>query len=739
MVLMAPRSLKPHARSLLGFLVLSAVLLASLYLIGEATQNSARFGRLYSYLLGLNLLGLVLMVVLILVNLYRTVDEYRRQMPGSRLKARLVLVFVLLALAPVGLVYYFSVQFLQHSIDSWFDVRIDEALTDALQLSQASLDLHMREALKQTEDMAGEFSDTTEPLLATTLNQLRSRSRADELSLLTERGHVIASSIGDTVRIVPDRPPEPVLLQVKQGHTYAGLDIIRGAGLNIRIVVPLAKTLPTGGARALQALFPIPERINTLADNVQSEYAQYRELAYLRKPLKFTFILTLSLVLLLGVLIAVWAAFFAARRLVAPIGDLALGTRAVAEGNFDTQIPVTSRDDLGFLVQSFNDMTRQLARARDEAHRSQQQLEMERAYLEAVLTHLSSGVLTIDRNNTLRTANAAASHILGVALINAIGESVDVLGVRHSHLMPLTEALLPQMSRGVQEWGAEVVLFGGQRQVLLCRGAPLPGVGEMPAGHVIVFDDVTALVQAQRDAAWSEVARRLAHEIKNPLTPIQLSAERLRHKYLKRMDPSDAELLDRLTHTIIQQVKGMKEMVNAFSEYARGPQQQAQPVNLNDLLQEVLDLYQGATTEFVTDLDKGLPAIQADPGRLRQVLHNLVKNALEALESASRPRVEVRTQCAAGPQCTFVEMRIQDNGPGFPEDILGHVFEPYVSTKPKGSGLGLAIVKKIVEDQGGVLWAENLTGGGARVVIRFAVKTPDREHERRGESEEEIR
>jgi two-component system, NtrC family, nitrogen regulation sensor histidine kinase NtrY len=721
---MATAILKPSARSFAAVAAVTVLLLTALYLMSDATQNSAHFGRLYSYLLVLNVLGLVLLLALITRNLLQLWSRYRRRAAGSRLTVRLVITFISLAIAPLSVVYYFSLQFLQRGIDSWFDVRVESALKDALELGRSALDTRMREALKQTEAMAAELEDVPDNSATLTLDELRGRSEAYELTLLTERGRVIASSSAEPAHIVPSRPHETVLLQLRQGHTYAGLDLLSEAGLQVRVVVPIPGPQPGPESRIMQALFPVPERTNTLADSVQSAYAHYKELAYLRQPLKFSFILTLSLVLLLSLLAAVWAAIFAARRLVAPIGDLAQATRAVAAGNYDTRLPVTSKDDLGFLVQSFNEMTRDLALARDEAKRSHQQEERQRAYLEAILAHLSSGVLTVDTDHVIRTVNAAAGQILDVTLADHTGVSLEDLIAANPHLQPLAEVVFPHLAGAAQDWRAEVSLFGGQRQVLMCRGSPLPGVAEMPAGHVIVFDDVTTLIQVQRNAAWGEVARRLAHEIKNPLTPIQLSAERLRHKYLKQMPRQDSEVLDRLTHTIIQQVMVMKEMVNAFSEYARSPQIQMQHLSLNTLVNEVLDLYRGHETsvQLETRLEPNLPAIEADPGRLRQLLHNLIKNSLEAVEHREPGTLSVTSRCVAGPHCPFVELRVEDNGPGIPSSILGHLFEPYVTTKPKGSGLGLAIVKKIVEEHGGTIWAENLAGGGASVVIRFAIK-----------------
>jgi PAS domain S-box-containing protein len=434
--------------------------------------------------------------------------------------------------------------------------------------------------------------------------------------------------------------------------------------------------------------------------------------------------LTLSLVLLLSLLTAVWAAFYAARRLVAPIRTLAIGTRAVANGDYSRRLPLPSHDEFGVLVQSFNDMTSKIALAQEQARYSQQQVESQRAYLEAVLERLSSGVLALDGQQVLRTANAAAGHILGVELNEMIGRPLSALAEHHSHLAQFVKALSGPLAEGQQEWREEITLFGaGGRQVLICGGASLPGITESGSGYVVVFEDVTTLIQAQRDAAWAEMARRLAHEIKNPLTPIRLSAERLRHKYLKTMVPAEADLLDRSTHTIIQQVEAMQEMVKAFSEYARAPKLERRSLDLNVLINEVLDLYRDhVPVQWELRLQTGLPAVEADVGRFRQLLHNLFKNALEALAERNDGRITISTQCVEESGFTLVELRIDDNGPGFPAALLGRLFEPYVTTKPKGTGLGLAIVKKIVDEHGGMIVAEN-TPDGACVVIRLPLET----------------
>ncbi|HKK14204.1 MAG TPA: ATP-binding protein [Gammaproteobacteria bacterium] len=724
---MAAQRVRRTRWGLLAMVALFVLLLVSLSFMSDATHNSERFGQLYSWLLLVNALGLVVLTALIGANLYWLVSQYRTRAAGARLTGRLVVMFVVLAVLPVSVVYYFSLQFLHRGIDSWFDVRIEKALGDSLELSRAAFDVRLRERLTLTERLADQISETPPAVAPLNLYDLRVRSGASELTLLGGNGRIIASSSVDPADIVPNRPAEEVMLQARRGQPYVGLDPVGDSGLYVRAVVPVSPETPVGEPRLLQALYRVPDRLNKLADSVQSAFARYKELAYLRKPLKYSYTLTLSLVLLLSLLSAVWAAFYSARRLVAPIRELAEGTRAVAEGDYDKQLPVSSEDELGFLVRSFNSMTRRIARARDQARRSQQQVEGQRAYLETVLGSLSSGVMSLSRDLKLRTVNGAASHILGVDLRDSLGEGLAGLKQHHPFLDAFLDSAALHAHAGDREWHEEIALFGARgRQVLLCRGTALPGEGVRPGGMVLVFDDVTALIQAQRDAAWGEVARRLAHEIKNPLTPIQLSAERLRHKYLANSTLKDAEVLDRATHTIVQQVEAMKEMVNAFTEYARAPQIQRRPVELNALILEVLELYRDHVPglHIESELDGHNPRVEADAGRLRQLLHNLFKNAQEATAGQPDARVQVATRCVDELHSGYVELSVQDNGPGFPDGLLDQLFEPYVTTKARGTGLGLAIVKKIVEEHGGVIEARNLRPTGARIRIRLRTIEP---------------
>lgn len=696
------------------------LLLFSLYLMSGVTEGSATFSQLYVVLLALNVLALLILLGLIVTNLSRLLRQYRQNSPGSRMTLRLVVMFVVLSIAPVTVVYYFSLDFLHRGIDSWFDVKVEQALEDSLELSRNALDVRTRELVRLTEQLVTELSLDANSLNALSLNTMRERTEATELALFDSRGHILITSFSASSKLVPSLLNDAMRMRLNQGETYIGLDPFHYDNLHMRVAMPFQTNQQLADHHILQAMFPLPAHMSTLAENVQQAYTQYKELAYLRQPLKYTFTLTLSLVLMLSILSAVLAAFFYARRLVAPIRELAEGTRAVADGEYGKILTRTHNDELGFLVNSFNEMTRRLAQARDEARDSQERLQEQHAYLQTLLARLTSGVITIDADGIIHTANDAANTILGADLERMIGRHVEGM-VRHaSHLQHFIDALIPHLKTSHKEWREEITLSGiDGRRNLFCSGSPLPPVSGQSQGQVIVFDDITKLLQAQKDAAWGEVARRLAHEIKNPLTPIQLSAERLRHKYIDTMSPKDAEVLDRSTHTIVQQVETLKEMVKAFSEYAHTPKLVLSSVDLNGMINEVLDLYHGqAGLSIHTALDDKAPHIEADAGRIRQLLLNLLKNALEAGDKTDL-RLQISTRCLHDDGYRSVELCVNDNGFGIEAGMQAQIFDPYVTTKPKGSGLGLAIVKKIVEEHGGQIHAQNAPQGGASFIIRL--------------------
>ena len=694
--------------------------LVALYLLASAAQNSAGFERWMPWILLINISGLLTLLVLLAGKLTRLVRDYRRHVPGSRMKGRTVAIFSALAVAPILVVYYFSLQFINRGIDSWFELEVSQGLKDTRELSHAALEVRVREFLQHTQAVAHSLSAISGLELIGTLDRERRDSTALEFTIVGAQAQILATSSDRPMDTLPVPATDEMMLQLRRGRPYVSLDTDSVGGYLIRAAAPLDAS--SGGARVLIALYPVPQQLGQLADTVQRSYTQYASLVQLRGPLKSTFVLILTFVVLMSLIAAVYGAFFAAQRLVQPVQDLIAGTRAVAKGNYDTKLPLPSRDELGFLVTSFNDMTKRLGRAREETRRSQQAVEAERAGLAVILARLSTGVVSLEADLTVRTANQAASAILGVDLEAAVGRRFDESISDATLFTQFLAALKSHLGAEDLDWRSQVELVADSgKRVLMCACTALPNdLGRAP-GVVLVFDDITTLLQAQRDAAWGEVARRLAHEIKNPLTPIQLSAERMRRKFLGSMNAQDAQILERATHTIVAQVDAMKQMVNAFSEYARAPDMHFSPFDLNQLITEVAELYraQDSSADLKLLLDPQLPPISADRMRIRQILNNLVTNSLEALEGRAGPCIEIETHVAEeGPKhIASVAIVVTDNGPGFQRDLIGTVFDPYVTSKPKGTGLGLAIVKKIVEEHGGRIEADNRRSGGARVRI----------------------
>jgi nitrogen fixation/metabolism regulation signal transduction histidine kinase len=694
--------------------------LVALYMLATAAQNSARFEKWMPWILLINISGLLTLFVLLAGKLSQLVRDYRRHVPGSRLKGRTVAIFSALAVAPILVVYYFSLQFINRGIDSWFELEVSQGLKDTRELSHAALEVRVREFLQHTQVVARTLSASSDLELVGTLDRERRDSTALEFTIVGAQAQILATSSDRPMDTLPVPATDEMMLQLRRGRPYVSLDTDSVGGYLIRAAAPLDAS--SGSARVLIALYPVPQQLSQLADTVQRSYTQYANLVQLRRPLKSTFVLILTFVVLMSLIAAVYGAFFAAQRLVQPVQDLIAGTRAVAKGNYDTKLPLPSRDELGFLVTSFNDMTKRLARAREETRRSQQAVEAERAGLAVILARLSTGVVSLEANLTVRTANQAASAILGVDLEAAVGKPFDESISDSTLFTQFLAALKSHLGAEDLDWREQLELLSDSgKRVLVCACTALPNdLGGAP-GVVLVFDDITTLLQAQRDAAWGEVARRLAHEIKNPLTPIQLSAERMRRKFLGQMNAQDAQILERATHTIVAQVDAMKQMVNAFSEYARAPDMHFSRFDLNQLITEVADLYrvQDSSADVKLLLDPHLPAISADRMRIRQILNNLVTNSLEALEGRPGACIEIETHVAEeGPkQVASVAIVVTDNGPGFHRDLIGTVFDPYVTSKPKGTGLGLAIVKKIVEEHGGRIEADNQRSGGARVRI----------------------
>jgi nitrogen fixation/metabolism regulation signal transduction histidine kinase len=634
---------------------------------------------------------------------------------GSKLTFRLMLWFGLVALLPATVVFGASVFFLNRSIETWFDVRVDNALGAGVNLGQAALDDLLIDLTKKTERMALSLSDEGAGSTITKLSTLREQATVNEATLFDDKGGVVATAAGEKAGLLPEIPDRAILWQVLQEKAYSRVDDLPGKGLVMRVLVPVYSTSFAGETRVLQVLQAVPPSLASDAEAVQSAYRDYQEIAASRLGLKRMYGVALTLTLLLALLLTIALAYLLSERLGAPLRTLVRGTRAVAQGDFSQMKAVKSRDELGALIQSFNNMTRQLSEARGEAERNHLQTEQAKAYLESVLANLSSGVVALDHKFRVRAINDVAARILETRIENLSGRPLVEWGEPDTPLRKFGEEATERfVAAEGKDWQAQLEFArAGHMQILRARGSKLPE--EVQRGYTLVFDDVTKLIRAERDAAWGEVARRLAHEIKNPLTPIQLSAERLSLKLKDKLIGGDADMLTRATDTIINQVGAMKGMVDAFASYARMPRAQIAPMDLNALVREVLTLYDSPGIQ--PQLAPDLPLVAGDATLMRQVIHNLLQNAQDALAGQAGGRIGIRTEAADD----SVRLTIADNGPGFPDNMMSRMFEPYATTKPKGTGLGLPIVKKIVEELQGSIRVENPASGGACVCVSLPV------------------
>jgi nitrogen fixation/metabolism regulation signal transduction histidine kinase len=692
------------------FMALAAV---TLFLLATAAANTTRFAEQYPLLLSLN--GAIALVLAGLVGyqLYILRRKLRSRVFGSKLTLRLVALFALMGIVPGALIYAVSVQFLAKSIESWFEVRIDKALEGGLNLGRNALEGMLKDLTVKADAVALALSVKPPSEHAAMLNALREQSGVREASLYTQRGKLIAYSGNERAGISPEPPGAPAMRKLRSQQTHAAIESVGDRGLYLRVIAPVNVLTLTEEARAVQLLQPVPEDLARDAESVRSGYEEYQELLLARRGLKRLYGITLTLTLLLALLSALAASFLLSDRLSAPLNVLVEGTRAVAQGDFSPRAAENSHDELGMLMRSFNSMTVQLADARGQAQRKEAELAHAKAHLETLLANLSAGVLAFDDNLRLYSANRSAHEILRLDCAPLIGRELGAWDALDPSLAPLTHAIrsaFTAVEGGQWERQVEREARDGT-QVLLLRGTQLPSGAE--TGYVVVFDDVTHLLQAQRDAAWAEVARRLAHEIKNPLTPIQLSAERVELKLASKLADADAEMLTRSTRTIVNQVAALKRMVDAFSEYARTPEPAMHELHMDALLREVLTLYESLGSRIALELPPAVPAIIGDAAQLRQVIHNLLQNAQDALTDTREPRIVVAMETRGD----SVRFSVTDNGAGFPEHLMKRAFEPYVTTKPKGTGLGLVIVKKIVEEHGGEVSIANVSPRGARVTI----------------------
>jgi nitrogen fixation/metabolism regulation signal transduction histidine kinase len=688
-----------------------------LFLLASASSNTtALFSRYYWQLFGLNALLTTLLFVTLIVQLYKLRQKVKDRVFGSRLTLRLTMTFALVAVLPGLLIYVLSVQFLTRSIDTWFDVRVDTALERGLNLGHSAIDYSLQDLERRGRMVAQEINLSGNDMsIFAKLAHLREQFNVQEMTLFTLEGKVVATLASDPHK---SSPSYPSLTQLRQAEykSFAALETDAQQKLLMRVIVPIHISTIGEPGKVLQLIQPVPEKLAADAEVVDQVRNDYKQLSSSRNGLKGIYSLTLTMALLMLMLGVFVLAIYLSDKLSAPLSLLAAGTRAVGQGDFSQQQPVVSRDELGILTHSFNRMTRQLADARVSLERNQAEQATAKAYLETILGNMTAGVLSFDEAWNLRSYNESAVYILRHDLETLTNTPLPQWEKVIPELSPLCHIIQQGFSDlEAQHWQRQIELNNTQHsRVLLVHCARLQKqhAEDMNSGYVMVFDDITRLIAAQRDAAWGEVARRLAHEIKNPLTPIQLAAERLEHKLKDKLSENDATFLTRGTTTIVNQVAALKNMVDAFKEYARQPSSKVQAVDFHTILKEVLVLYENIPLS-VELADSEPMMIMGDATLLRQVIHNLLQNAQDAVAETAHPLITIKTKRE---KHAFI-LCVSDNGSGFPDTILPRIFEPYATSKAKGTGLGLAIIKKIVEEHHGRIHVGNQPQGGAFIRV----------------------
>lgn len=692
-----------------------------LFLLSKASSSSEFIsGNSYTIVLILSIVFILSLIAIIANQIKKLFGNIKKDVIGSRLSMRLVISFSLMAVIPGLIVYLVSVNFLTRSIESWFNVKVESALDGGLKLGQKALDIMLTDLELKAERMALTLSSMPATSQYGALSDLREKSGVQDATIISDQGKIIAVSSNDAESFLPALP---TLIQLKQADNkvYGKIEPITNKGLYLRVLAPINGTAVSNERLILQILQPVPDSLSTIAESVQAVFQDYQKLSYSRDSLKVIFSITLTLVLMLAILTAVAIGFLLSRKLSEPLALLAEGTKKIAKGNFKTMLPEKGKDELGVLVRSFNSMTRQLDQATQTSENNQIRLESARSYLETVLAHLSSGVIVINDAMEIKSFNIAASKILQVDLSKNKDKLITSISIKNKSLKDFVAGIQEEIKISDKKKQAEIIKqfeikYEKNNQVLLLQITPLPQ--NKLNNYVLMIDDITMMIQAQRDAAWSEVARRLAHEIKNPLTPIQLSAERIKHKLEAKLNKDDTDVLNKAVATIVNQVDAMKTMVNEFSEYARAPKLNLELTDINKFIKEISHLFENSGIKISTKLSKDLPEIKVDVNMMRQVLINLIQNAQDAMTNNTKnPIIQINTN----KQKNYIALSIEDNGPGFSMDILKKAFEPYVTTKSHGTGLGLAIVKKIIEEHEGVITIENVKSGGAVINIQLPI------------------
>ncbi len=700
-------------------LVLSVIVVLLSYVLILATGNGSKLSDYYWWFFGFNVLLLATLSFLACRQFWLLYQDNRKRVFGAKITRRLVVMFAVVAIVPGFFVFAVSAQFISYSINSWFGDETTEALERGMQLSQTTLDTTLMQQLKLSRAAEIEFisrhalNNQVDDSLAALPENMRKHFKQVGLYKLPNWQQV--GSLGEKSEDQVHLDPENEKKLIEQGAWQQTQSIQGHLVSSVWLYIPEGM----GGFRQAHVMFfrqPVPQNIANDVNLIESAREKYAQLMYGKKGLQTFFIMTLVMATLLAILLSLVVALYFARRFVAPLASLADGTRAVAQGDFSQKSPVFRSDELGMLSSLFNRMTEQLQVAQQATEEHRFKLEAQRHYLEKVLSSLTTGVLTFNEKGVLNTYNVSAELILGVKLADKVGLPWQEWGVFGPQWVGVSQVVQATVLSESDD-PVELDYVGADTShILWAKSVPLPE--DSGRGSVMVFDDVTDLVRAQKDAAWGEVAKRLAHEIRNPLTPIQLSAERLAWKLADKLSSDDDKgILIRSTDTIIKQVLALKEMVEAFRNYARNPGIKLSKINLNQLVQEVLTLYESSECQFSAQLSLENLPVQVDASMMRQVMHNIFKNAAEATEGNAEPRVTVSTMKQDG----YVVLTVCNNGKSFSPQVLAHAFEPYVTDKKNGTGLGLAVVKKIIDEHHGRIVLTNGDMGGAQVQITLPI------------------
>jgi nitrogen fixation/metabolism regulation signal transduction histidine kinase len=733
-----------------GVSVIAAIAIVLLFLLTQATNNRELYERNYGRLFIVNIVVAGLLLLVLIWVAVRLVSRVRRGKFGSRLLVKLAAIFALVGFLPGVLIYVVSYQFVSRSIESWFDVKVEGALDAGLNLGRVTLDTLANDLASKTRAAAAQLAETPDASAALALERLREQLPANDLILWSGSGQLIATAGQSRFQLNPERPTPQQLRNVRAQRSIAMIEGLDEPGVNAasnaRIKALAVVSHPTLGLlaepRVLQVTQSLPATLVANAIAVQEANREYQERALGREGLRRMYIGTLTLSLFLAVFGAVLLAVILGNQLARPLLLLAAGVREVAAGDLSPKPALQGKDELGGLTRSFAEMTQQLADARAAVEKSMGQVSAARANLQTILDNLTAGVIVLDEKGNILSSNPGATRILRTPLAAYEGLPLaSVEGLEHFGALvqqQFDDYMNERKQHGLDHWQQSFELNTAQpgspqnALTLVARGAEMPADSPGKAARLLVFDDISEIVSAQRAQAWGEVARRLAHEIKNPLTPIQLSAERLEMKLAGKVGEVEQAMLTKSVRTIVEQVEAMKRLVNEFRDYARLPAAQLKPVDLNALIGEVLQLYareggeRGDVSAHVPvrmELDPDCPKIMGDAQQLRQVLHNLLQNAQDATEGAPLREVTVKTQWNA--TVRRARLIVQDTGAGFPEHILKRAFEPYVTTKSKGTGLGLAVVKKIADEHSARIDLKNRVENGvvvgAQVSLSFAV------------------